>query len=133
MTAEKDRVEAVIDELSALHVWPQSVADHHADILSPRQIKALYEVGNVATRAEQAIRDLRTRAEQAEAEVGREREERAKSDRFIYKQGTELITLHAQIAAMQAAMVEAVDFIDRKAPTLAKLQLFPFIKGDVDV
>ena len=39
------------DELRALHVWPQSAADTHADVMGPRHIKGLYAVGNVAERA----------------------------------------------------------------------------------
>jgi len=46
---------ALVDELSALHVWPQSVACEHADILTPRQIEKLYEVGKVADRAKAAL------------------------------------------------------------------------------
>jgi len=44
-------VAGVVEELDCLHVWPQSVADHHADVLTPRQIEKLYAVGEVATRA----------------------------------------------------------------------------------
>ena len=39
------------DMLAALYVWPQSIADHHADILTPRQMKKLYDVGEVADKA----------------------------------------------------------------------------------
>jgi len=52
---EKDAEIAAImtdEELVAagksLHVWPQIVADYHADVLSPRQIGGLYAVGEVA-------------------------------------------------------------------------------------
>lgn len=48
----------LIERLNALYVWPQSVADNHADILTPRQIKHLYEVGTVATEAADEIERL---------------------------------------------------------------------------
>lgn len=48
----------IVEELTALYVWPQSVADHHADILTPRQIEMLYAVGNVAERAAATIAAL---------------------------------------------------------------------------
>jgi hypothetical protein len=38
----------LISKLRALHVWPQVVADYHAEALLPRQIKGLYEVGKTA-------------------------------------------------------------------------------------
>lgn len=41
----------IVQRLEALHVWPQFVADHHADILTPRQIENLYAVGQVSTEA----------------------------------------------------------------------------------
>jgi len=51
--------ETIINELRALHVWPQFVADYYADILSPCQIKGLYNVGDVAHRAADAIASAR--------------------------------------------------------------------------
>ena len=58
----------LVDELSALYVWPQSVADEHADTLTPRQIEKLYAVGNVAERAATLITDLRAQLAAAQAE-----------------------------------------------------------------
>lgn len=52
------KTEALVEELRALHVWPQSIADHHADVLTSRQIEKLYEVGNVAHRAADEIERL---------------------------------------------------------------------------
>lgn len=49
----------ILEKLQALHVWPQFVADTHADIISPRQAQGLYDVGNVATEAIEAIVKLR--------------------------------------------------------------------------
>ncbi len=48
----------LIEELRCLYVWPQSVADNHADILTPRQVKMLYAVGDVAEKAEAEINRL---------------------------------------------------------------------------
>jgi len=60
----------LIEQLDVLHVWPQSVADHHADILTPRQIRQLYDVGRVATEAAAELRILRAERDAAvQAEV----------------------------------------------------------------
>jgi len=56
------------ERLECLYVWPQSIADNHADILTPRQIEKLYEVGNVAERAAAEIRALRAKLAEAEGE-----------------------------------------------------------------
>lgn len=48
----------IVQRLEAIHVWPQSVADHHADILTPRQIEKLYAVGQVGTEAAAEIARL---------------------------------------------------------------------------
>lgn len=48
----------IVERLQALHVWPQFVADAHADVISPRQGQGLYDVGNVATEAADTITDL---------------------------------------------------------------------------
>ena len=55
----------LIEQLDILHVWPQSVADYHADILTPRQIKQLYDVGRVATEAVAELRTLRAERDDA--------------------------------------------------------------------
>ena len=47
--------QALIERLNCLYVWPQSIADTHADILTPRQIEKLYEVGNVSEQAVAAL------------------------------------------------------------------------------
>lgn len=48
----------LVENLRALHVWPQFVADEHADLLRPRQTKGLYEVGKVAHEAADRIEAL---------------------------------------------------------------------------
>ena len=48
----------LVERLDCLHVWPQSVAFHYADTLTPRQIKELYAVGAVATEAKWRIERL---------------------------------------------------------------------------
>ena len=50
-----DEAKALVDGLRALHVWPQAVADNHADLLTPRQIEKLYEVGRVSHEAADLI------------------------------------------------------------------------------
>ena len=50
-----DEAKALVDGLRALHVWPQAVADDHADLLTPRQIDKLYEVGRVSHEAADLI------------------------------------------------------------------------------
>ena len=59
----------LVERLQSLYVWPQSVADHHADTLTPRQIEKLYEVGNVAEQAAARITDLETALAEAEGRV----------------------------------------------------------------
>lgn len=54
-------------QLRGLYVWPQSIADHHADILTPRQIKELYKVGEVACAAADELDRLRAELVQANA------------------------------------------------------------------
>ena len=49
----------IVEKLQALHVWPQFVADTHADVISKRQGQGLYDVGNVATEATDLIVELR--------------------------------------------------------------------------
>ncbi len=61
----------LIERLEALHVWPQFVADDHADILSPRQSAGLYEVGNVAHEAASAGRADNARIAALEADNAR--------------------------------------------------------------
>lgn len=51
----------ITEQLRCLYVWPQSIADHHADILTPRQVKHLYDVGTVADVAIAEINTLRER------------------------------------------------------------------------
>ena len=55
--------DGLVERLRALHVWPQFVADEHADLLRPRYSKGLYAVGEVAHEAADTI--LRLRAELA--------------------------------------------------------------------
>jgi uncharacterized small protein (DUF1192 family) len=57
----------LVEALTALYVWPQSIADHYADTLSPRQIEKLYEVGNVAERAAARITALSAEVERLKA------------------------------------------------------------------
>lgn len=45
----------LVEKLRALHVWPQVVADDHADLLTPRRIDKLYEVGRVSHEAADLI------------------------------------------------------------------------------
>ena len=45
----------LVEKLRALHVWPQIVADDHADLLTPRRIDKLYEVGRVSHEAADLI------------------------------------------------------------------------------
>jgi len=59
----------LVERLQSLYVWPQSVADHHADTLTPRQIEKLYEVGNVAEQAAARIQALETSLAEAEGRV----------------------------------------------------------------
>lgn len=74
----------LVERLDALHVWPQSIADTYADILTPRQIEKLYEVGAVATEAAARIASL-------EAEVAR-LEDVIDVDRYKVAIGVENIT-----------------------------------------
>ncbi len=53
-----EEAEAMAVRLEALHVWPQFVADYHADILLPRQSKGLYEVGHVSHEAAALLRRM---------------------------------------------------------------------------
>lgn len=48
--------DTLVEQLDCLHVWPQSVASHHVDVLTPRQIEELYAIGGVATDAVTRIR-----------------------------------------------------------------------------
>jgi len=48
----------LIGQLRALYVWPQSVANAHAEILTPREVKMLYAVGDVAHEAADRIKQL---------------------------------------------------------------------------
>lgn len=57
----------LVERLRALYVWPQSIADHYADTLTPRQIEKLYEVGNVAEQAAARITELETSLAEAMA------------------------------------------------------------------
>jgi hypothetical protein len=59
------------ERLRVLYVWPQSVADHHADILTPRQIEKLYEVGGTADEASQALATLKAERDAAVEESAR--------------------------------------------------------------
>lgn len=59
----------LVERLKSLYVWPQSVADHHADTLTPRQIEKLYEVGIVAEQAAARIQALETSLAEAEGRV----------------------------------------------------------------
>ena len=53
-----DDDKALVERLRALHVWPQSIADGHAELLTPRQIDKLYEVGAVSHKAADRIEAL---------------------------------------------------------------------------
>lgn len=59
----------LVERLDCLHVWPQSVADHYTDTLSPRQIKELYAIGEVATEAKSRIEALSTENEKLREEL----------------------------------------------------------------
>jgi hypothetical protein len=48
----------LVQRLRGLHVWPQSTADTYPDVLGPRRIKALYEIGGVAHEAADTIEHL---------------------------------------------------------------------------
>ena len=50
-----DEAKALVEKLRALHVWPQVVADDHADLLTPRRIDKLYEIGRVSHEAADLI------------------------------------------------------------------------------
>lgn len=54
-----DNVTDIVERLRALHVWPQFVADEHADVILPRQSRGLYDVGHVAHEAANEIETLR--------------------------------------------------------------------------
>lgn len=56
----------ITEQLRCLYVWPQSIADHHADILTPRQIDRLYKVDDVASAAANEITTLRERVKELE-------------------------------------------------------------------
>ena len=60
-----DNVTDIVERLSYLHVWPQSIGSTYADTLTPRQIERLYDVGNVATEAAEEIISLRKQLENA--------------------------------------------------------------------
>ena len=55
----------IVEKLQALHVWPQFVADTHADVISKRQGQGLYDVGNVATEATIVIAEQRKQIAEA--------------------------------------------------------------------
>jgi len=63
----KDEIAKLVEGLRALYVWPQFVADHHADVLLPRQTKGLYDVGKLADKAADALTTLSARVETLEA------------------------------------------------------------------
>ena len=50
-----DEAKALVERLRVLHVWPQAVADGHADLLTARQIEKLCEVGRVSHEAADLI------------------------------------------------------------------------------
>lgn len=60
-----DNVTDIVERLNCLHVWPQFVADEHADVILPRQSKGLYDVGHVAHEAADTIATLRKQLENA--------------------------------------------------------------------
>lgn len=66
---EPNDVQDIVEQLQALHVWPQSTADTYADTLGPRRIRALYEVGNVAHEAADEIERLRAALQQSRSAV----------------------------------------------------------------
>lgn len=63
----KDDIAGLVEELHALYVWPQFVADHHADVLLPRQTKGLYDVGKLADKAADALTTLSAENERMKA------------------------------------------------------------------
>ena len=71
----KDESVKLVEELHALYVWPQFVADHHADVLLPRQTKGLYDVGKLADKAADALTTLSARVETLETALVAERED----------------------------------------------------------
>lgn len=77
----KDEIAGLVGELHALYVWPQFVADHHADVLLPRQTKGLYDVGKLADKAADALTTLSARVETLEAQV--QAAAKAERDRIV--------------------------------------------------
>lgn len=75
MTETKTKALALVEKLRALHVWPQAVADDHADLLTPRQIDKLYEVGRVSHEAATLIETQAREAAAKDAEIARLRKE----------------------------------------------------------
>ena len=65
-----DEAKALVDELLALYVWPQSVADNYADLLTPRQIEKLYEVGRVSHEAADLIETQAREIERLKGALG---------------------------------------------------------------
>lgn len=166
MSAEKDRVEAVIERLrhfvyepAPVHITNAraSAADAVALIRDQQaEIERLYglaKANNMLARHEgqgrreqvseavklhELIDELRLRAEQAEAEVGRLIEACWVSQQALSGTEADLATAEAQLAAMQAAIVEAVrrakdDEWDGVCQRDLASIFAPFIKGDADV
>lgn len=106
------------DEAEAITNLGAVVAAQQAEIERLREWKR--KAGENGTELAAQLLDARTRAEQAEAEVGRLQVMVAAFNNGMPAMTTkdvavENATLRAQIAAMQAAMVEAVEIINRVA------------------
>lgn len=101
------KYEGLKARLKSLYVWPQSVADHYADTLTPRQIKHLYEVGFVADEAATAITALETELAAMKARGDRLAEAlEASRDWLAAENGNEAVALSRLEARIGQALTE---------------------------
>lgn len=83
----------LVEELRALHVWPQSAADTWAEHMGPKHIAGLYSVGDVAHRAADHITTLTAQLAEGHAREAALRSElewygeQARLARLIHSEG----------------------------------------------
>ena len=94
----KDEIVKLVEELHALYVWPQFVADHHADVLLPRQTKGLYDVGKLADKAADALTTLSAENEALKHDVQRQMA-------IAIEHVNESATLSARVETLETALV----------------------------
>ena len=110
-----DNVTDIVERLSYLHVWPQSIGSTYADTVTARQIERLYDVGNVATEAAEEIISLRKQLENARSEALEEaatladewRAENKQSALDAKKQGNHQFSAELETAAKECNALQA--------------------------